>query len=178
MSKAELCADCIRAWSEQGARGWEGSSAWVPAGPRSLPLRKLPGICVFSMQHRQDAEGWERDRFPSAVNRLGVGYGGWDLTLCLLLSSPEGSNVLGSRAKKWQELEAQEVRGCWHRGDAVSFITLVLSPPRRVSLALALLFALKFVCSVASLGPKGMLEVPRERLIKRDVAFHQVVGDS
>lgn len=81
VSRAELCADCIRAWSEQRARGWEGSSAWVPAGPRSLPLRKLPGICVFSMQHRQDAEGWERDRFPSAVNRLGVGYGGWDLTL-------------------------------------------------------------------------------------------------
>lgn len=35
----------------------------------------------FPRQQRQDAEGWERDRFPSAVNRLGVGDGGSDLTL-------------------------------------------------------------------------------------------------
>lgn len=68
-------------WGNQDATGCAATGRRAAgSGLRSVPLRKLSGICVFQGSRDRMLRGG-RDRFPSAVNRLGVGDGGSRLTL-------------------------------------------------------------------------------------------------
>lgn len=54
--------------------GWE----WAEV---SAPQEAVRDLCVFQGSRDRMLRGGERDRFPSAVNRLGMGDGSSDLTL-------------------------------------------------------------------------------------------------